>query len=131
MAGYTVVFKDVQPLVGPNYDGTYGRFEIMRGDRLVKEVVSEKRQFRPRSMPTTEVGLMQGVWGDIYVVLGDPGEDGAYVVRASFNPMASVIWLGALVMFLGGLLSLTDRRLRIGVPKRAAAPVNAMPSPAE
>ena len=131
VAGYTVVFKDVQPLVGPNYDGTYGRFEIMRGDRLVKEVVSEKRQFRPRSMPTTEVGLMQGVWGDIYVVLGDPGEDGAYVVRASFNPMASVIWLGALVMFLGGLLSLTDRRLRIGVPKRAAAPVNAMPSPAE
>lgn len=131
VAGYTVLFKDVEPLIGPNYDGKLGRFEIRKAGALVKDVVSEKRQFRPRGMPTTEVGLFQTVWGDIYVVLGDEGADGAYVVRASFNPMASFIWLGALIMFLGGLLSLTDRRLRIGVPKRAAAPASATPQAAE
>jgi cytochrome c-type biogenesis protein CcmF len=130
VAGYTVVFKGVEPLVGPNYDGSLGRFDIMRDGALVKQVVSEKRQFRPRGMPTTEVGLLQDVLGDVYVVLGDPAADGAFVVRASFNPMASFIWLGAFIMFLGGVLSLTDRRLRIGVPKRAAFPAAAA-QPAE
>jgi len=131
VGGYTVVFKDIEPLVGPNYDGTLGRFDIMKGDTLVKDVVSEKRQFRPGGMPTTEVGLFQGFWGDVYVVLGDSGKDGTYVVRASFNPMASFIWVGALIMFLGGLMSLTDRRLRIGVPKRAAIPAAVVPQAAE
>ncbi len=130
VAGYTVVFKGVEPLVGPNYDGSLGRFDIMRDGALVKQVVSEKRQFRPRGMPTTEVGLLQDVLGDVYVVLGDPAADGAFVVRASFNPMASFIWIGAFIMFLGGVLSLTDRRLRIGVPKRASLPAAAA-QPAE
>lgn len=131
VAGYTVVFKGIEPLSGPNYDGILGRFDIMKDKALVKDVVSEKRQFRPRGMPTTEVGLYQGFWGDVYVVLGDAASDGTYVVRASFNPMASFIWLGAFIMFMGGILSLTDRRLRIGVPKRAAAAPNAAPQPAE
>ncbi len=130
VAGYTVVFKGVEPLVGPNYDGSLGRFDIMRDGALVKQVVSEKRQFRPRGMPTTEVALLQDILGDVYIVLGDPAAGGAHVVRASFNPMASFIWLGAFIMFLGGVLSLTDRRLRIGVPKRAAFPVAAA-QPAE
>ena len=131
VAGYTVFFKGIEPLSGPNYDGTLGRFDIMKGDTLVKDVVSEKRNFRPRGMPTTEVGLFQGFWGDVYVVLGDKGADGKYVVRASFNPMASFIWVGAFIMFLGGLLSLTDRRLRIGVPKRPAAAAMPVPHAAE
>ncbi len=120
VAGYTVVFKGIEPLHGPNYDGRLGRFEILKNGALVSEVVSEKRLFRPRGMPTTEVGLLQAFWGDVYVVLGDEAADGAHVVRASFNPMASFIWIGAFIMFLGGLLSLTDRRLRIGIAKRAA-----------
>ena len=61
--------------------------------------------------------------GDIYIVMGDESSPGLRSVRITYNPMASWIWLGAAIMFLGGLLSLTDRRLRIGVPKRAAVPV--------
>ncbi|MCA0433527.1 MAG: heme lyase CcmF/NrfE family subunit [Proteobacteria bacterium] len=123
VAGYTVTFDGEAPLRGPNYGGRLGRFSITRDGARIADVVSEKRIFEPSNMPTTEVGLVQGFWGDIYVVLGDMETNGARVVRATYQPMASWIWIGATVMFLGGLLSLTDRRLRIGVPKRAAAPL--------
>jgi cytochrome c-type biogenesis protein CcmF len=123
VAGYTVLFAGIEPLQGANFDGRQGRFTIQKNGRVVKDVVSEKRFFRPNNTPTTEVGLLQGIWGDVYVVLGDSNGDGTHVVRATFNPAASLIWIGALIMFLGGLLSLTDRRLRIGMPKRAAQPV--------
>ena len=123
VAGYIVQFKGIEPLKGVNFDGRQGRFAIQKNGLTVKEVVSEKRLFKPNNTPTTEVGLLQGLWGDVYIVLGDEGADGTHVVRATFNPAASLIWLGAFVMFLGGLMSLTDRRLRIGVPKRAVMPV--------
>jgi cytochrome c-type biogenesis protein CcmF len=54
-------------------------------------------------------------------VLGDAAEDGAYVVRLYFNPWVRLIWLGAVVMFLGGGLSVSDRRLRVGAPRRSKA----------
>ncbi len=123
LGGYTIKFVGVQDTKGPNYDGLAGTFQITRNGGDVATVISEKRIFRPSRMPTTEVGLVQGLAGDIYIVLGDKGTDGSYAVRASYNPLASWIWLGAAIMFAGGLLSLTDRRLRIGVPKRAAAAV--------
>ena len=118
VAGYTVKFLGVKDTTGPNYAGLAGTFRITRGADEIATVISEKRIFQPSRIPTTEVGLVQGIGGDIYIVLGDKGPDGSYAVRASYNPLASWIWLGAAVMFLGGLLSLTDRRLRIGVPKR-------------
>jgi cytochrome c-type biogenesis protein CcmF len=65
-------------------------------------------------------------------VLGNPVENGAYAVRLYFHPFVRWIWGGALIMFFGGLLSLLDRRLRIGVPQRAAkAPFSSAPAPAE
>jgi cytochrome c-type biogenesis protein CcmF len=63
---------------------------------------------------------VQGFFGDLYIVLGDDAGGGARNVRASYNPMATWIWLGAVIMFVGGFLSLSDRRLRIGVPQKAA-----------
>ena len=54
-------------------------------------------------------------------MLGDPLKDGAYSVRLYFNPLVRLIWLGALVMFVGGAESLSDRRLRVGAPARAQA----------
>jgi cytochrome c-type biogenesis protein CcmF len=120
VAGYHLTLKEITPLKGPNYAGKSGHFEMTRNGVLVRDIVSEKRTFQPSGMPTTEVGLDQTIWGDIYVVLGDDQPDGGHVVRASFNPLASFIWLGAAIMFAGGLLSLSDRRLRIGVPHAAA-----------
>jgi cytochrome c-type biogenesis protein CcmF len=64
------------------------------------------------------------------VVLGDELTDGGWVVRLYFNPLVRLIWLGALVMALGGVLSLSDRRLRIGAPRRARQKAVVAPSPA-
>ena len=68
---------------------------------------------------------------DLYIVLGDALADGAFVVRAYFHPLVRLIWLGAVVMALGGVLSLLDRRLRVGAPRRSARRTAPAPSPAE
>jgi len=77
---------------------------------------------------TTEAGIHASWRGDLYAVLGDPLDGGAYSARLYFNPLVRLIWLGALVMFAGGAVSLSDRRLRVGAPMRGrtkAAPVAA------
>jgi cytochrome c-type biogenesis protein CcmF len=120
LATYDITFLREEPLKGANYDGVSGVFRVAQGSTELTTLVSEKRFFKPRGMPTTEVGLMQGFFGDLYVVMGDQATDGSRAIRAYYNPLASWIWLGAAIMFFGGLMSLTDRRLRIGIPKRAA-----------
>jgi cytochrome c-type biogenesis protein CcmF len=118
VAGYEVQFLGETPLTGPNYTGTVGQFLVTRGGSEVAKLDSEKRQFQPRSMDTTEVGLHQTLAGDLYIVMGDKMNDGGRAMRIYFNPLVSFIWLGAVVMFLGGFVSLTDRRYRVGAPKR-------------
>ena len=122
VGSYSVQFVGETPLTGENYTGSAGQFRIFRGDRDITTVVSEKRAFKPSGMPTTEVGLYQTPAGDVYVVMGDRTADGGRVVRMYFNPLVSLIWLGALMMFIGGGLSLTDRRFRVGAPKRKSVP---------
>jgi cytochrome c-type biogenesis protein CcmF len=117
VGSYRVEFVSDVPLTGPNYTGRTGAFRILKGSSELATVVSEKREFEP-SGNTTEVGLHQAAGGDVYVVMGDQSGDGGRVVRAYFNPLVSLIWIGALIMFLGGALSLTDRRYRVGAPKR-------------
>ncbi len=125
---YTVTFQSEIPLTGANYTGRAGRFLVKHGDREVANLVSEKRNFRPSGMATTEVGLLQTLLGDVYVVMGDETADGSRNMRMYFNPLVNFIWIGALIMFFGGMLSLTDRRYRVGAPKRA---VQAQAVPAE
>ena len=123
VGAYTVQFVGETPLTGENYTGRAGQFRIFRGESEIATVVSEKREFKPMGTPTTEVGLHQTFAGDVYVVMGDKTADGARVVRIYFNPLVSLIWLGALIMFFGGALSLTDRRYRVGAPKQKLAPL--------
>jgi cytochrome c-type biogenesis protein CcmF len=118
---YRVAFEGTAPLLGPNYSGLSGRFDVSRADAPVTVLVSEKREFRPSGMTTTEVGLHQTVTGDLYVVMGDETAGGGRSMRMYFNPLVSLIWAGALMMFLGGALSLADRRYRVGAPRRAPA----------
>jgi cytochrome c-type biogenesis protein CcmF len=119
VSSYKITFLGESPLTGPNYTGITGQFRIQQGETEVATVNSEKRIFKPSNIPTTEVGLHQTALGDVYIVMGDQGENGARAVRTYFNPLVSLIWLGALTMFFGGLLSLSDRRFRIGVARRA------------
>ena len=71
-------------------------------------------------MATTEAAIATLGLSQLYVSLGEPVESGAIAVRASYKPLVTLIWLGPLVMALGGALSLSDRRLRIGAPRRAS-----------
>jgi cytochrome c-type biogenesis protein CcmF len=118
IAGYRVSFLGESPRSGPNYTAESGRFRIMRGNAEAGVLVSERRRFRPGDQTTTEAGIRQTSLGDLYIVMGDPTAGGGRVVRIYFNPLVSLIWLGAAVMVLGGLLSLSDRRFRIGAPKK-------------
>jgi cytochrome c-type biogenesis protein CcmF len=121
IAGYTLAFKGVAPRQGPNYRERVALFEVTRGGKAVTELTPSKREFTVERSATTEAGIHASWRGDLYAVLGDQLKDGAYSVRLYFNPLVRLIWLGALVMFFGGAVSLSDRRLRVGAPKRADA----------
>jgi cytochrome c-type biogenesis protein CcmF len=128
IAGYSLSFKGVEDRQGPNYRERVALFEVSRSGAAVTELTPSKRAFSVEKSATTEAGIHVSWRGDLYAVLGDQLKDGAYSVRLYFNPLVRLIWLGALIMFLGGAVSLSDRRLRVGAPKRAAP--KAAPVPA-
>jgi cytochrome c-type biogenesis protein CcmF len=121
IAGYQLTFEGVAPRQGLNYQERVGMFQVIRGGSLVTELTPSKRAFTVEKSATTEAGIHNSWRGDLYVVLGDQLKNGAYSVRVYFNPLVRLIWIGALVMFFGGAVSLSDRRLRVGAPKRAQA----------
>jgi cytochrome c-type biogenesis protein CcmF len=132
LAGYGVTFKNVWQQAGPNYAELAGAFELKRGERLIGTIVASKRKYDAPPTGTTEAGISPRPLGDVYVVLGNELENGSYAVRLYFHPFVRWIWGGALIMFIGGLISLLDRRLRIGLPQRAdKTPLAATPAPAE
>jgi cytochrome c-type biogenesis protein CcmF len=88
------------------------------GGRIIT-LTPERRFFPERGMWTTEAAIRTSLLADLYAVIGERQDDGAWVVRLYHNPLVPWIWLGAGVMFAGGLCSLADRRLRIGAPRRA------------
>jgi cytochrome c-type biogenesis protein CcmF len=81
-----------------------------------------KRSFASRETTTTEAALMTRGFSQLYLSLGDVNSDGSVAVRLYYKPMVLLIWIGSIVMMLGGALSLSDRRLRVGAPKPAAKP---------
>ncbi|MEX0955451.1 MAG: heme lyase CcmF/NrfE family subunit [Rhizobiaceae bacterium] len=128
IAGKTLHFEGMVPLRGANYLEDQGRFSITGADGAsMGEIVSAKRVYPARSMPTTEAGIRTFGFSQLYVSLGDPTDDGGIVVRAWWKPMVTLLWLGAVVMMIGGVFSLADRRLRVGAP---AARRKTAPSPA-
>jgi len=129
IAGYELVFRGVAPSQGPNYVEQVGLFTVTRAGAPVAELAPAKRLYDAPKQSTTEAGIYAALAGDLYVVLGDEVKDGGgVVVRLYFHPLVRLIWIGTIVMALGGALSLSDRRLRIGAPRRAR---RAQPAPAE
>jgi cytochrome c-type biogenesis protein CcmF len=132
LAGYRLVFKGVAPERGANYQALVGVFEVTRGGSPVNVLTPGRRLYDKPRQSTSEAGIHAAWHGDLYVILGDPqAGDTAYSVRVYFNPLVRLIWIGAVVMFLGGGLSLTDRRLRIGAPQRARSRRGPELSPAQ
>jgi cytochrome c-type biogenesis protein CcmF len=119
IAGYELTFKGVAPSDGPNYREIIGVMNVTRGGQPVVDLAPSKRQFTAPQQTTSEAGIHVALLGDLYVVLGDEAGEGAYAVRMYFNPLVRLIWIGAIIMFIGGALSLSDRRLRVGAPRRS------------
>jgi cytochrome c-type biogenesis protein CcmF len=120
IAGYQVALQGVAARQGPNYAEQFATMAVTRDGAPICELEPAKRLYDAPKVSTTEAAIHASWRGDLYVVLGDELADGGgYVVRIYFHPLVRLIWGGALVMGLGGALSLSDRRLRIGAPRRA------------
>ena len=113
VGAYTLQLDKVEELSGPNYLTTMGTVTLRKGRRLIAELTPEKRYYPVAKMPTTEAAIDYRIMRDVYVVLGDPEVNGGWVVRTYIKPLANWIWAGALLMAFGGLLSLSDKRLRV------------------
>ena len=119
VGGFAIEFRGARETRGPNYIATEGLFVVRRGEREIVVLRPEKRVYPVQGMPTTEAAIRSTLAGDLYVVIGDAeGAAGAYVTRLYFNPLVALMWIGALAMILGGVLSVSDRRYRVGAPSR-------------
>jgi len=126
IAGYDVTLTGVTSGEGPNYREVIGVMDVGRGGERITELTPSKRQYNTPPQATSEAGIHVALLGDLYAVLGDEAGDGAWSVRLYFNPLVRLIWIGAIIMFIGGAFSLSDRRLRVGAPRRPRR----MPAPA-
>ena len=113
LAGYKFAFGGLRSLNGPNYTATEGEFTITRGTDTVAVLHPQKRTYRVQTNPMTEAGISVGWTRDLFVALGDDVGNGAWSVRLQYKPMIRYIWLGAMLMALGGLIATTDRRYRL------------------
>jgi cytochrome c-type biogenesis protein CcmF len=107
---------------GPNYNETAAPFTVLVHGEKLAVMTPSKRSFTTRGgMSTTEAALLRQGLSQLYVSLGDTAPGGGITVRIYHKPMVLLIWFGPVIMALGGLLSLSDRRLRVGAPKPARA----------
>lgn len=119
VVGYEVTLVDVQERVeGPNYLATAAVIQIGRPGGPKAELRPEKRVYPVARMPTTEAAIQNGILRDLYVVIGDRQPNGGFAVRIYIKPFANWIWLGCIIMSLGGVLSLRDRRFRVAAGAR-------------
>ena len=119
MRGYDLTLDSMTQRPGPNYRELVARFTVRSEGKVVDVLEPSKRTFPQRQMSTTEAALLTSGASQLYLSLGDVGSDGAIAVRLYHKPLVLLIWLGCVVMVLGGALSLSDRRLRVGAPKPA------------
>ena len=113
VAGFTLTLEDVQNIRGPNYASTTGVVSLKKDGQLISELRPEKRYYPVAQVPTTEAAIDYRFFRDVYVVLGDSQEGGGWVMRTYVKPLANWMWVGCMLMAMGGFLSLTDRRYRV------------------
>ncbi|MCY4542357.1 MAG: heme lyase CcmF/NrfE family subunit [Rhodobacteraceae bacterium] len=118
---FTVEFRGVDQVMGPNFVSTRGEFSLSADGQELERLYPEKRFYPAARSQTTEAAIHETLSRHVYVVLGDKREDGSWSARVYFKPLASWIWLGAVVMALGAMLGLADGRSRAPlIPGRSA-----------
>ncbi len=119
VGGYEVRLDDISQAQGPNFREQVSRFNVTLDGSAVGVMTPSKRSFTTRGMSTTEAALLTRGFSQLYISLGDANADGSIAVRIYYKPLVLLIWLGPVLMAFGGMLSLSDRRLRVGAPKPA------------
>ena len=97
---------------GPNFDAIEGVVTIRQSGSIVTTLYPQKRYYRVQTSPMTEAGIDAGWRRDLFVALGDDLGEGSWSVRIQYKPLVRFIWLGALIMALGALIAISDRRYR-------------------
>ena len=110
---YKVDFKKVEDVKGPNYEGAAGRFEVTRDGKPVAVMEPEKRFYQATQQTMTEAAIDHGLTRDLYVSLGNMIDDKTWEVRVHVKPFVNWIWLGCLIMALGGVFAISDRRYHL------------------
>lgn len=119
---FAAVYED--GIRGPNYVSTRATFIVTRHGRYIAELQPERRMFANPPEPHSTVAIHTNLVSDLYAVLGDPADNGAYIIHIYHNPLMPALFLGAMILVLGGVVSLTDRRHRVGAPlPKAKAPI--------
>lgn len=130
VGGFSFQLRGMRNVQGPNYQAIEGEIDIRRGGDFVAQLRPQKRTYLVQQNPMTEAGILATWNRDLFIALGDPLGAGAWSVRIQYKPMIRFIWLGCLVMALGGLVAASDRRYRMRARSEAAAPLAAEGNPA-
>jgi cytochrome c-type biogenesis protein CcmF len=128
IAGYMLRLDAVDKVQGPNFTAERAQVTVRKGGSVVAEMHPEKRFFPLQQMSTGVTAIKTNLLADLYLALGDSDGKGGWTVRAWWKPLVPWIWIGAVMMAMGGVLSLSDRRLRLGVAARARVPRGARPA---
>ncbi|HEY6288264.1 MAG TPA: heme lyase CcmF/NrfE family subunit [Nitrospiraceae bacterium] len=120
IGGYTFRFDGTQQYKGPNYIAARGTFRVSQDGRDVTVMYPEKRRYNVQNQTMTEAAISPGLVRDLYVSLGEPLDDGAWSVRLYHKPFVDWIWGGCLIMALGGILAISDRRYRLAWRRKEA-----------
>ncbi len=112
LAGYRFQLLEVARVRGPNYVADEARFEVSRDGKLIARLAPQKRHYLAGGSMMTEAAIDAGLWRDIYVAMGEAVGEGGWAIRLHYKPMVRWMWLGAILMGAGGLLTVADRRYR-------------------
>jgi cytochrome c-type biogenesis protein CcmF len=121
IGSYSIGFDGIENRAGENFVAETGRFTVTAADGSTRQFRPERRMYPASGTPTTEAAIETYGFSQLYLQLGEVAPDGSHVVRAWYKPYVTLIWLGTLIMAAAGVLSLSDRRLRVGAPRPAAA----------
>jgi len=127
LGAYSFTLVDARQSRGPNFEREQLTFDVMRNDRAAGQITTERRFYPETRSYTTEAGIRGGLFENIFIAYGRVDDDGRYGVRVSRHPFALWIWMGGLLIALGGFVSLADRRFRVGAPHKVR--VAAQPAP--
>jgi cytochrome c-type biogenesis protein CcmF len=118
-AGWEATLTKVEPIRGPNYDAERATITLTKDGKPYTVLTPERRLFRVQRREVAETSIQTNFLRDVYAMLGEGDAEKGWTVRLYDNPLAPWIWLGAALCALGGFVSLSDRRLRIGAPRRS------------